>query len=218
MSVSKKVVDPEVKRLDIILAIYIAAIMCAELLGSKVFTAFGLNASVAIFVFPLTFTINDVVAEVYGKARAQSFVKAGFITMLFLFAFTLLAIVLPPAARFAETNPAYQTVFAKSLRIIVASLTAFWISERLDVFIFAKVREKLGQYGLWFRNNASNFLSQGIDTTIFMFLAFYRPGNFWFIVSLILPYWGLKCLCSVLQTPLTYLGVSWLKGRAIEVK
>jgi queuosine precursor transporter len=212
MSVST-VVKPEVQRLDILLAVYIAAIMAAELLGSKIFTAFGLNASVAIFVFPLTFTINDVVAEVYGKARAQSFVKAGFVTMVFLFLFTLLAIVLPPAGRFMETNPAYQQVFAKSLRMIVASLTAFWIAERLDVYIFAKVRAKLGQRGLWFRNNVSNFLSQGFDTFIFMFLAFYRPGNFWFIISLILPYWGLKCLCSVVQTPLTYLGVGWLQGK-----
>jgi uncharacterized PurR-regulated membrane protein YhhQ (DUF165 family) len=44
-----------------------------------------------------------------------------------------------------------------------------------------------------------------------MFLAFYTSGSFWFIVSLIWPYWLLKCSMSIIETPLTYAGVAWLK-------
>lgn len=199
------------QKLDLLLATYIAAVVAAELLGGKVFTVGNVvNASVAIFVFPLTFMINDVVAEVYGKERARGFVKSAFVVLVGLFLYTMLAVVLPPAGRFVKDNLAYQQTFAKSLRIIVASLTAFWLSERFDVFVFAKIREKLGKKRLWLRNNVSNFLGQLFDTVIFMFLAFYNPGHFWFIASLIWPYWSLKCLMSVLQTPLTYLGVKWL--------
>ena len=60
-----------------------------------------------------------------------------------------------------------------------------------------------------------------MDTTIFMFLAFYafnKPfsDNFGFLLSLILPYWFLKCFMSVIETPLVYLGVKWLKNEKEE--
>jgi len=197
---------------DVLLAIYIAAIVCAELLGGKIFTAFGINASVGIFIVPLTYTLNDIIFEVHGKERAKSFMRAGFITLLFVFCFTLVSILLPPAGRFENSNQAYTQIFSTSLRIIVASLTAFWISERLDILIFQRLKEKLAvNYGLWFRNNVSNIFSQFIDTVLFIFLAFYSTGRFWFVVSLIIPYWLLKCLFSALDTPLTYAGVAWLR-------
>ncbi len=200
-----------VQKLDVLLAFYIAAIVCAELLGSKIFTVYGINASVAIFIFPLTFTINDVVSEVYGKERAGSFVKSGFIVLIFVFAYTYVSTILPPAVRFQSANEAYVSLFRSSLRIIIASLTAFWFSERFDVYLFYTMREKFGTKRLWLRNNLSNGIGQFIDTCIFMFLAFYVPGNGGFIVSLILPYWMLKCVFSFIETPCTYLGVQWLK-------
>lgn len=201
----------KIQKLDLLIAVYIACVIAAELLGAKVFQIGFIRASVAIFVLPLTFSINDVVTEVYGKERARSIIRSGLMVLIGLAIYTLLAISLPPAGRFIDSNPAYQQIFSKSLRIIVASLTAFFIAERFDVYIFSKIREKLGKKRLWLRNNLSNFLGQLFDTTIFMFLAFYTPGSFSFILSLIWPYWLLKCSMSVIETPLTYLGVSWLK-------
>lgn len=199
------------KKSDLVLSLYITCIVVSELLGSKTFTLWGVTASVAIFTYPLTFTINDVVTEVFGKERAVSFVKSGFVVLCSLFLFTLLALVLPPSSRFAATNGAYQEVFGKSLRIIVASLTAFWLSERFDILVFTKIKAKLGKRKLWLRNNLSNFIGQLFDTTLFMMLAFYQPGHLEFIVSLIWPYWILKCVFSVVETPFTYAGVAWLK-------
>jgi len=199
------------QKLDWLIAVYIACIVTAELLGAKIFQIGFIRASVAIFVLPVTFTINDVVTEVYGKARAKSIIRIGLYVLIGLAAYTLLAISLPPASRFATSNAAYNQIFAKSLRITLASIVAFFLAERLDVYIFSKIREKLGTKKLWLRNNFSNFLGQLFDTIIFMFLAFFTPGSFWFIVSLIWPYWLLKCFMSVIETPLTYLGVSWLK-------
>ena len=75
----------------------------------------------------------------------------------------------------------------------------------------------MGKKALWFRNNVSNFSAQLIDTTVFMTLAFYALGdsfseNTAFLLSLIIPYWLLKCFMSVIETPLVYLGVKWLKN------
>lgn len=201
----------QIQKLDLLLATYITAIVSAELLGAKIFQLGFLKASVGIFVIPLTFTINDIVTEVCGKDRARSFIKSGLVILIGLSLYILLSISLPPAGRFAGTNSAYVEVFSKSLRITLASLTAFFLAERFDVFVFSKIREKIGKKNLWLRNNLSNFLGQLFDTAIFYTLAFYEPGNLAFLLSIGWPYWLLKCFMSVIETPFTYLGVRWLK-------
>ena len=80
------------------------------------------------------------------------------------------------------------------------------------------MKQKLGKKSLWLRTNVSNFISQFFDTGLFITLAFYamdKPvfDNFSFLFGLILPYWLLKCFMSVVETPLAYLGVMWLKKK-----
>ncbi len=210
----------KIHKFDFLVSIYIFCIAVAELMGAKTFPlvnsgALKLNASVAIFVIPLLFSINDIITEVYGKERARSVIRSGLLVIFLILMFSLLAIHLPPSSRFAASEKAYDDIFGKSARIAAASLTAFGIADFLDVFIFSKIREKFGTKALWFRNNASNFVSQLVDTTLFMFLAFYafqKPlgDNVTFLWSLILPYWLLKCFMSIIETPFVYLGVRWL--------
>ncbi|PIS41335.1 MAG: transporter [Candidatus Kerfeldbacteria bacterium CG08_land_8_20_14_0_20_42_7] len=199
------------KKLDLLLAIYITSLVAAELLGSKITTILGANISVGIVAFPLTFLINDIVTEVAGKERARHFVRTGLLMLAILFGMVLIARALPPAG-FYSHNEAYETVFSNSLRIIVASLSAFVVSELLDITIFNKIKERMKRF-LWFRVNISNIVSQFIDTTVFTFIAFYMVTSaydFNKMVALILPYWGLKILFSFVQTPLAYVGVYWL--------
>lgn len=211
----------KIQKFDFLVSVYIFCICVAELMGAKTFPlikilGYQLNASVAIFVFPLIFTINDVITEVYGKERTRSLIRSGLFIIFLIFAFSILATNLPPSLRFQKTESAYDIIFGLSARIAAASLTAFALAEFMDVFVFVKIREKLGKKALWFRNNASNFVSQFVDTSVFMFLAFYSfdkafNDNFPFLISLIIPYWLLKCSMSIIETPLVYLGVNWLK-------
>jgi uncharacterized integral membrane protein (TIGR00697 family) len=214
----------KINKFDLLVAIYIFCIVASELMGGKTFylTNFGgyrLNASVAIFLLPIIFTINDIIVEVHGKERARSLIRSSLVVITMLIIFSVIATLLPPSARFAGNEKAYDTIFAISIRFSLASLTAFALAEFCDVFIFNKLRERLGKKKLWFRNNASNFIAQFIDTSVFMILAFYTLGkpvsdNLVFILGLILPYWLLKCSMSVFGTPLAYFGVSWLKKGA----
>lgn len=181
----------------------------------KVF-GYQLNASVAIFLFPLLFTINDVITEVYGKERTRSVIRSGLLVIALIFLVSIIFVALPPSARFSAANPSYSVVFGLSARIAAASLIAFAVAEFTDVIVFVKIRQKLGKKALWLRNNTSNFIAQFFDTVIFMTLAFYAldmsfSSNFSFLVGLIIPYWLLKCFMSVIETPLVYLGVKWLR-------
>lgn len=210
-----------IQRFDFLLALYITCIAISELMGAKTFPittigTFHLSASVAIFVVPFIYCVNDMITEVFGKDRARSIVRSGLVMVFFLMLFSALATWLPATPRFAKMNPAYVTIFGLSIRIAAASLTAFAVGEFLDVLIFARLRAKLGTKNLWLRTNISNIVSQFFDTTLFMFLAFYAlnlpfGANVSFLFGLILPYWLLKCLMSFIETPLVYLGVRWLK-------
>ncbi|MDO8429689.1 MAG: queuosine precursor transporter [Candidatus Daviesbacteria bacterium] len=211
----------KIEKFDLLVSLYIFCIAVAELMGGKTFplvNLFGyqLNASVAIFVIPLIFTINDVITEVYGKERTRSVIRSGIFVIFLILLFSLLSTNLPPSTRFESSEVAYDQIFGLSARIAAASLIAFILAEFLDVLIFVKIRQRLGKKGLWLRNNLSNFISQFVDTTVFMILAFYAfdkglSSNLSFLFSLILPYWLLKSFMSILETPLVYLGVRWLK-------
>ncbi len=212
----------KIQKLDLLISIYIFCIAVSELMGGKTFSiinagALHLNASVAIFVVPAIYCINDLVIEVYGKSRAQSIVRSGLLVVLMVFLFSILAVFLPPSQRFLSSEKSYEAVFSVSARISAASLIAFSIAEFADVMIFSRIRKKLGTKALWLRTNIANVISQLLDTSIFMVLAFYAfdktlGSNLAFLWSLILPYWLLKCFMSIIETPFVYLGVNWLKS------
>lgn len=196
-------------------------------MGGKTFAitkigSYPLSASVAILLLPFVFTINDIIVEVYGVERARSMVRSGLIVVAGILLFSVIATLLPPSTRYMATEKAYDTIFGTSARIAFASLSAFTIAEFTDVLVFTKLREKLGKKSLWIRNNVSNIISQFLDTTIFMILAFYSfnqsfGGNAIFLSGIILPYWLLKCVMSGIETPFVYLGVSWLKEKKEKI-
>lgn len=212
----------KIEKLDFLIAVYIFCIVVSEIMGAKTFPVanifgYSINQTVSIFVFPLIFIINDIISEVYGPERTRSIIRTSLIIILFIFLYSILVTVLPPSSRFASSEGAYDQVFGLSARFSLASLIAFISSDFLDVYVFTKVRKLLGKKGLWLRVNISNFISQFVDTITFMVLAFWAldqsfGSNFGFIASLVIPYWIIKCLISVIETPLVYLGVKWLKG------
>ena len=213
----------KIQKLDFLISFYITCVIISELMGAKTFPiasigSFHLNATVIIFILPFIYSINDIIIEVYGKKRAQSLIRSSIVMIFFLLLFSLLATSLPPSKRFAPTEQAYSAIFETSARFAAASLIAFAVSEFLDVFIFAKMRERFGKKRLWLRTNMSNFVSQFFDTVFFMTLAFYAfnqsfASNFSFIAGIALPYWLLRCCMSIIETPLVYLGVRWLKAK-----
>ncbi|QQG41067.1 MAG: queuosine precursor transporter [Candidatus Levyibacteriota bacterium] len=211
----------KIQKLDLLISIYIFCIAVSELMGGKTFHilnigSYPLNASVALFVVPVIFSINDIITEVFGAERMRSIIRSGLAVIVLILLFSLLAVSLPPSLRFMTKETTYDIIFGLTARISAASLTAFAIADFLDVLLFVKIRESLGEKALWFRNNTSNFISQLVDSTVFIFLAFYAfdkgfGDNIGFLVSLIIPYWLLKSFMSVIETPFVYLGVNWLK-------
>ena len=154
-----KKIDLQINRLDLVIAVYIACIAIAELMGGKTFPLlhigkFTWNASVAIFVIPIIFSINDAIIEVFGVVRAKSVYRSSLVTIVIFMLFSFLAIKLPPSARFKDSEAAYDLIFGQSARIAFASLIAFTISDFVDIIVFQKIREKIGKKHCGCRSNS----------------------------------------------------------------
>ncbi len=210
-----------IRKFDLLVALYVFGIMVAELMGGKTFPVatigtFHLTASVAVFVMPLLFTSVDVIVEVYGKKRARSLVRTGLLIVLLQVLAAATFTHLPAAPYFVSTQPAYAAVFGTSIRFGLASVLAFAASELLDVAVFAKLRQRMQSQGLWLRNNVANFLSQFVDSALWTTLAFYTFGmsfgtNVSFLTGIIIPYYLVRVAMSIVETPLVYAGVKWLR-------
>lgn len=208
-------------KFELLLAFYLFLVLASETLGYKLiylghFNSLQFNISVAVFFLPLIYSINDIVAEVYGLEKTISLARLSLTVIFLLGIFCLIFTSLPPAPRFASSEPAYDAVFGFSARVSLASLTAFIVAQVTDIFVFKKIRTKLKNSKLWLRNNLSNLVALLVDTIIFMTIARWNLSagigdNLLYLLGLIIPYWLAKLLVSAAATPLVYQGVKWLK-------
>jgi len=203
------------QKTSLLLGLFVACLVTANLISLKIATFGFFEASVGILVFPVLFLITDVVAEVHGKKRAKEFVYIGLIALVFILVITTIAVLLPTAERSFISAEDYSNLFGTTLRIFAASIISFFISQLHDVWAFDFWKAKTKGKHLWLRNNASTIVSQFLDTTIFMFLAFYAltpKFTVEYTFALIIPYWLVKVGFALFDTPFCYLGVKWLKN------
>lgn len=201
------------KKLLIALAVYLTSLFAANTLGLKIMPfLFGSHLSVGVFSFPIVFLMTDVVGEVYGKRAAKFFVLAGFISTALFIAYSFLSLAMPWSAAGEWAKDGYNQIFGISVRIAIASLTAFLIAEYQDVFTFFFIRARLGAKLFWLRSLLSNLWSQLLDTIIFMTIAFAGVYQTRTLISIIITWWLYKVAMGALYTPLSYLGIHLLRN------
>jgi queuosine precursor transporter len=202
-------------RFFLLVALFVASVIAANLMGNKIAVFGFFDAAVGIMVFPLSYLALDVIQEVEGRETARRIVLATMAVLAYVLLITFIATQLPSAARDFYPEE-YNRIFGISVRVMVASLTAFLLAEFLDIEVFRALKEWTHRRMLWLRATGSTIVSQFIDTTVFMFLAFYGVTpkfTAMYIFTLVIPYWLLKCAVAILGTPFVYLGVRWLGPR-----
>ncbi|MFW5794963.1 MAG: queuosine precursor transporter, partial [Bacillota bacterium] len=102
--------------------------------------------------------------------------------------------------------PYLQEIFGFLPIIFLASMTAFIVSQLIDIYIFSKLKEKLPETKfLWLRNNGSTLISQLIDTVIFVPIAFATVFAAPILFKLILSTYVIKLIVALLDTPVIYI-------------
>ncbi|WP_174729521.1 queuosine precursor transporter [Mesobacillus harenae] len=192
-------------------ALFAGLLILSNILAVKLFSLgeWGvLPAAVIVYVF--TYPITDIIGEVYGKDAARQTVKAGLLTQIAAVIFIFAAIQLPEAS-FFTMQPEFESILSGSIRITIASLVSYMISQNFDVFVFHKLKEKHGDKKLWLRNNLSTSLSQLADTSLFILIAFYGTMPFAALLGLIVTQYVFKVAVALVDTPLVYFIVKLCK-------
>lgn len=171
---------------------------------------------VAVIAYPFTFLITDTIAELYGRRVATRVVWFGFVMNLLMVAVVYVGKI-TPAASFWEGQDAYNTILGSVPRIVLASMLAYLVSQHHDVFAFHLWKKLTKGKWLWLRNNASTMVSQGIDTLIFISVAFVGivPTNV--LLSMIAAQYVIKLCIAVVDTPLCYALVWFIRRRSAEI-
>ena len=197
-------------RLVIITAVFITCLITANTIAVKLIGLGPVILPAAIFVFPLSYIFGDILTEVYGYRWTRKVIWLGFVCNLIFVFFAWVGQILPPAS-FWEQQAAYESILGYTPRLLVASFGGYFVGEFANSFILARMKVLTRGRWLWSRTIGSTIVGQGLDTTIFITLAFI--GTPAFVPILILYHWLAKTLIEALATPLTYTAVNYLKKK-----
>ena len=118
-------------------------LIAANLLETKVIQVFGITVTAGLLVFPVSYIINDCIAEVWGFRKARLIIWSGFAMNFFVVMLGLIAVALP-AAPFWEGAPHFNFVFGMAPRIVVASLSAFLVGSFLNAYVMSRMKVASG--------------------------------------------------------------------------
>ncbi len=184
--------------------LFISSLLLSNIIACKIITLGGLILPAAIILYPLTFLFTDVVAEIEGKKSAADLVMTGFYMSLFMMLVIFIVKILPPAG-FWKHQEAYNIILGSTPRIVIASMIAYIISQRHDIWAFHWWKQKTEGKHLWLRNNLSTIASQLIDSVLFITIAFWSVFPPSVIGMMILGQYVVKVGIALLDTPFCYM-------------
>ena len=146
-------------------------LIAANLLETKVIQIGSVTVTAGLLVFPISYIINDCIAEVWGFKKARLIIWSGFAMNFFVVALGLIAVAIP-AAPFWEGEEHFDFVFGMAPRIVAASLMAFLVGSFLNAYVMSKM--KVASRGRHFSARAilSTLAGETADSLIFFPVAF----------------------------------------------
>jgi len=171
---------------------------------------FGLVATLGNIVYASSFLVTDILSENYGKKEAQKAVWIGFFSLISMTLLMNLALLFLPLEgdEFAGVaHEATSTIFSLMPRIAVASLAAYLLSQRHDVWAYHFWRKRFSKDNqIWLRNNLSTAVSQLIDSSVFVLIAFYGVFEISLLLEIFITTYLLKFVVAAADTPFIYWG------------
>lgn len=206
-----------------ITAVFVTTLVISNIIAVKVtqFSILGFSDLIlpaAVILFPIAYIFGDILTEVYGYAKARQVIWIGFFCNLLAVVAIWVAGLLPAApfwnAGIYESSEAaqqaYLAIFSRTPLLLVASFLAYLVGEFLNSYVMAKLKVRTEGRFLWLRTITSTIVGQGVDSAIFITIAFGGIPGFNLPVA-ITSQWLFKVAFEVLATPLTYVIVKALK-------
>ena len=197
-------------RFVIIAAIFVTCLITANIIGVKVINLGLFILPAAVAIFPLSYIFGDILTEVYGYRQARRVIWLGFFCNLIFVIFAWVGQILPPDP-FWDGQEAYVRILGYAPRLLIASFCGYLAGEFTNSFILAKMKIVTKGRWLWSRTIGSTIVGQGLDTLIFVTVAYI--GTPFFVPIMILYHWLAKTGIEAIATPFTYTIVNFLKRK-----
>jgi queuosine precursor transporter len=196
------------QRLIILTALFITCLITANTVAVKLVDLGYAVLPAAIIIFPFSYIFGDVLTEVYGYSWARRVIWLGFLCNL-IFVFFVWVGQLLPAASFWQGQQSYVTILGYTPRLLLASFAGYLIGEFSNSLVLSRLKVLTRGRWLWTRTISSTIVGEGLDSVLFIAIAFL--GSPAFTPAIILYHWLTKVAIEVVATPGTYLVVGWLK-------
>jgi uncharacterized integral membrane protein (TIGR00697 family) len=211
----------------ILTALFAGSVVLANVLAAKL-TWFelpglgGVAVPAGFVAFGVAYLASDLIVEYHGREYAAAVVNGTVLTLVVAYSLVFLAIWMP-SAPFYEGQEAFVSTLGGSASILLASVVALAVAQHLDVRLFANLKERTAGEYRWLRNCGSTFVSQGIDTVVFISLGFAifpaiglggDPTWGWSLVSIIVGQYAVKLVVAAIDTLPFYAVTSVLKNSA----
>ncbi|MGK0742300.1 queuosine precursor transporter [Leucobacter sp. Z1108] len=189
-------------RYAILLSTFIGLLLISNIVAVKLISAGPLIVDGGVFLFPLVYIVGDVLAEVYGWKASRRAIITGFLLSA-LASLTIWVVQLSPAAPGWENQDAFEAVLGFVPRIVLASLTAFFVGQLVNAWVLVRLRERTSGRFLRTRLIGSTLIGQLVDTVVFCTIAFYGEISGWDFIGYVALGYAIKCLAEVVLLPVT---------------
>jgi len=167
---------------------------------------FIVAATLGNIMYGTLFLVTDAIGEKYGKKEAKKAVYIGFFSLIATVIIMQMALLFEPNDFGVEINESMKMIFGLLPRIALGSLTAYAVSQMLDVYLFSYIKKQLpGTKWLALRNNGSTIISQFVDSLIFVPIAFLGVLPFEVVKEIFWTTYLIKVAVAFLDTPFVYL-------------
>lgn len=194
----------------VIVGVFVTSLIIANIIAVKLGQIGSLVFPVGVVIFPISYIFGDVLTEVYGYSKARRVIWLGFLCNALAVIAIWVAQQIPPAS-FWGGQDAFVQILGYTPRLLAASFVAYLIGEFANSFVLAKMKIATKGRWLWMRTIGSTLVGEGLDSLVFITIAFIGtiPGAG--ILSAVLTQWIMKTVYETIITPVTYLVVNFLK-------
>jgi hypothetical protein len=195
---------------DLIMALFVAVLLISNVASSKIVDVGPFTFDGGTLLFPISYIFGDILTEVYGYRRSRRVIWAGFACAGLMAAVFALVGALPPAEGW-ENQEAYEAILGTTPRIVLGSLIAYFAGEFSNSYTLAKMKIWTQGRWLWTRTIGSTLVGEGVDTVLFVTIAFAGTMPWSLFWSIVVSNYVFKVGLEAVMTPVTYQITGYLK-------
>ena len=181
------------------------ATVISNILICKSIDILGFTTALGNILFASTFLATDILVEKYGVKDSRKAIVLGVCSQIVFIIITQLALLYIPSG-VDQVQDAMKTLFSINLRVSIASIVMYFISNMFDIYLFQKIKKKIPNK-LWLRNNIATIVSNCLENYIFSLLAFTGIYSFGIIISIASVASIIEIIIAICDTPFLYLAV-----------